>query len=88
MIELQTVSPTWPRGPRGSSVLGNEATKPQKSAHGAPRARRVAITYETVPPTGQQIEDFQDAFHILASWLIRRHMREGLKLSKIPPESP
>jgi len=78
----------WPRGPRGREVSSNEATGLQESAHGAPRARRVAIVCETVPPTGQQIDAFQDGLHILASWIIRRHMRECLKLSKALPESP
>ena len=48
----------------------------------------MAITFETVAPTGQQMDAFQDGLHILASWLIRYHRRNGLKLSKAPPESP
>ena len=70
---------------RGREVSNNEPAGPQEGAPGAPR---VAIICETVPPTGQQMDAFQDGLHILASWLIRRHMREGLKLQKIPPKSP
>ena len=75
----------WPRGPRGRTTSTKEAIRRQKGARGA---RRVAIVCETAPPTGHQIYAFQDGLHILASWLIRHHRRNGLKLSKIPPESP